>query len=123
MPLYCYSNPENPDEIIEVVQGINDIHEYEQNGVKWERVFTVPFAIVKDTINPVSQRDFLDKTKGKKDTIGDLWDRSRELSEQREKIYGKDAIKEESEKEYSKVRRGRKKPVRKSIKDIEVKLS
>lgn len=111
MPFYCYSNPDNPKEIIEIIQGIHDIHEYEQDGVKWDRVFTVPYAHVKDSpIDPFSQQDFLAKTQGKKDTFGDIWDRSREMSEKRKEKLGKDPVQEQNEKDYSKKRRGKKMP-------------
>ena len=46
---------------------------------------------------------------GKKNlTIGDMWDISREASQKREKLIGKDPVKEKSDQEYSKARKGRK---------------
>jgi hypothetical protein len=43
-----------------------------------------------------------------KGTMGEIWDYSKQLSEKREKMYGKDPVKEKSQNEYSKKRKGMK---------------
>jgi hypothetical protein len=52
----------------------------------------------------------LNKTANKNQTLGDLWDRSKELSDKRKGILGHDPIKEKAEENYSKIRKGRKRP-------------
>lgn len=110
MPIYIYRN-KNTDEYVEIFQGMNDKHEYfGENGDEdcWVREYTIPNASIDTAVDPFSENQFIDKTKGKKGTLGDLWDASKELSEKREKIIGKDPVKEEYFKNYSKERGGRK---------------
>lgn len=107
MPQYIYVNPET-EEIIEVTQGMNDEHVFfDTNGLKWNRVFTVPNAGI-DTvkINPFSKKDFLKKT-DKAGTVGSLLDRSKEMSEKRKDKEGFDPIQQNYFKEYSAQRKGR----------------
>lgn len=113
MPLYLYQN-EKTKEIREIFQSMNEVHEY--NGEKgneknWKRIFTVPQASVDTKQDPFSTNDFLDRTKSKKGTYGNMLDYSRELSEKRSSIVGgKDPIKENYYKNYSKQRNGAKHP-------------
>jgi len=114
MPIYIYENP-NTKKIKEIVQSVNDKHEYYEDGLKWNRIFTVPQVGVDTTLDAFSnEKDFVEKTKNKKDSVGALWDRSRELSEKREKIYGKDPVKQKYFKDWSKKRKGKKHPKDKS---------
>ena len=108
MPIYIYQNPKT-SEIIEIRQAINDKHEYiDIEGLKWNRIFTPPELNI-DSLNPLaSEKEFLQYTKNKKGTIGDLWDKSRELSEKREKVYGKDPVKSAFEKQWSSKRKNKK---------------
>ena len=106
MPFYLYENP-NTGKVIEVMQGIKEEHAYtDSDGVEYKRVWTVPNASIDTQIDPFSSSDFVNKTKGKGCTMGDLWDASQQASEKREKILGKDKIKEKHFKKYSKDRRG-----------------
>ena len=108
MPVYIYQHPQTK-EIIEIVQSLNEDHVYiDLNGVSWNRVFTVP-QISTDVQNKSdsSSSDFLSTTKNKKYNIGDMWDKSMELSEKRKKIYGKDPVKEKYFKDWSKKRKGK----------------
>lgn len=82
MPIYLYENPKTK-EVKEVLQGMNDVHEYSENGVKWNRIFTKPTASIDTQLNPNSAADFVNSTKNKNYSIGDLWDKSAELSEKR----------------------------------------
>lgn len=110
MPVYLYQNPKDGT-IKEIVQSINDTHEYIEDGIKWHRVFTVPQLGIDSKLDAsLSEKDFVEKTKNKKGKIGDLWDMSRELSEKRKKIYGKDPIKEKYDKDWSEKRKGKRKP-------------
>ncbi len=107
MPYYVFKNPETED-IVEILQGINDPHKYfDESGTEWERVYTSPIIATDTKINPFSQKQFLDKT-AKPGTMGDIWDRSAELSHLRaEKNGGVDPIKEKYKENYSKKRKGR----------------
>lgn len=82
MPFYIYQN-EKTGEVKEILQGMNDEHSYSENGVKWIRIFTKPNAAIDTQINPNSAADFVNNTKTKNYSIGDLWDKSAELSERR----------------------------------------
>ena len=106
--VYRYCNPQNENEFEDVVQGVNDEHVYFKDGVKWDRIFFSPQAIIGNDVDPFSKRQFLEKT-ANPDTYGSLLDRSTELSQKRAKMNGGiDPIKVKYEKEYSKQRRGRK---------------
>ena len=108
MPVYVYIHPET-EESIEIVQSINDDHVYiDKHGIKWERSFTVPEINTQGQLKPdCSPKDFVSFTKNKKDTVGDMWDRSTELSDKRKKIYGKDPVREKYFKDWSKKRKGK----------------
>lgn len=99
MPIYLFQNPKNL-EIVEVFQGINEEHKYiDANGVEYQRVITAPFVSFDTKIDANSSSDFVNKTRNKKGTIGDLLNASKELSEKRggEKY---DPIKKKYYKEY-----------------------
>ena len=113
MPLYLYQN-EKTGEIKEILQSMNEVHEY--NGEKgseksWKRIFTIPQASIDTKQDPFSTNDFLDRTKSKKGTYGNMMDYSKELSEKRASVMGGvDPVKQNYYKEYSKNRRGAKHP-------------
>lgn len=110
MPIYIYENPRTK-ETREIIQSVNDKHEYYEDGLKWNRVFTVPQVGIDTSLDAFSsEKDFVEKTKNKKDSVGALWDRSRELSEKREKAYGKDPVKQKYFKDWSNKRKGKKHP-------------
>jgi hypothetical protein len=114
MPIYLYQHNKTK-EIREVLQSMNDPHEYFGDGKipesGWERVYTIPTASIDTKQDPFSQNQFLDVTKSKKGTYGDMLDYSRELSEKRSSIVGgADPIKEKYYENYSKNRKGAKHP-------------
>jgi hypothetical protein len=98
--IYVYQHPED-GRIIEVSQGMNDVHEYYEDDIKWNRVFTVPNATIDTKIDPFSPQAFADKT-NKKGTMGDLIDRSKELSEQRKEKRGFDPVLKKEVDDYKK---------------------
>ena len=108
MPTYIFQHPDT-EEYIEIFQNIEDKHVYiDEEGVNWNRIFTSPNLSTDTKIDPFSQKAFLEKTTGK-GTIGDLMDRSAELSEKRaEQNGGIDPVKKQYFKEYSKKRGGKK---------------
>ena len=110
MPIYIYKHPEK-EEYIEVLQGMNDEHVYEQEGLEWGRVFLAPNASIDSDVDPFSGRQFVDTTAAKKGTMGDMMDYSKELSMKRaEKNGGGDPVKEKYYKKYSDDRNGTKHP-------------
>ncbi len=108
MPIYLFQNPET-DEVAEVVLGMNDPKVYQNDGVNWVRIFTIPNASIDTQVDPHSAKDFV-KATNKKGTIGDLFDRSAELSEKRKEKIGHDPLKEKYYENYSKTRKGKKHP-------------
>lgn len=104
MPLYEYQHPNKEEKRVYVIQKMDDVHEYfDENGLKWNRVFGIPNARIDGEIDPFSERAFKEKTKDFKGTIGDLYDMSQELSEKRaKKRGGVDPVKDKSIKDYEK---------------------
>lgn len=120
MPIYLFSNPKNEDEVIEIIMSVHEKHEYSKDGVKWNRVFTKPNAAIDTKWDANSPQDFVEKSaKYKGGTVKDLWDKSAELSAKREKEKGKDPVKEQYYKEYSKKHMGKDHPEvkKKKLKD------
>jgi hypothetical protein len=109
MGLYIYQNPIT-NEIKEVFQKMNDIHEYIENNIKWNRLFTSPNASIDNNWDHNSPRDFVEKSAKKRGTVQDLWNKSAELSQKRTKERGIDAIKESHLKNWSKKRNNRRVP-------------
>ena len=110
MPIYIYKHPDH-EEYEEVFQGMNDAHVYEEDGVKWERVFLAPNASVDSEIDPFNSRHFIDATANKRGSMGDMMDMSKELSEKRAaQRDGVDPVKQKYFDDYSKERRGAKHP-------------
>ena len=103
MPLYVYEHPETGEQI-EVVQAMNDPHEYiDSTGLPWNRVFFAPNASFDTQVDPYSMHDYQKATENKKGTtIGEMMDYSKELSEKRADKDGKDPVKEKFQKDYEK---------------------
>lgn len=76
------------------------------NGQKWKRIFTIPNARIAVTIDPYSKNDFIKKTADKVETLGDIFDRSAELSAKRRDKEGIDPIKEKFYDKYEKESKG-----------------
>ena len=109
MPLYCYRHPESEEEI-EIIQKMNDVHEYvDGEGVKWDRVFSVPNASIDTKTDAFSPQKFVERTASKKGTMGDMLDYSAEMSAKRaEQAGGVDPVKKQFFDNYSKERKGAK---------------
>jgi hypothetical protein len=111
MPEYLYQHPKN-GKVISLIQSVHDKHEYiDKSGLKWNRVFTVPEVNTEPALKATaSAKEFSEYVSKKKGSVGDLWDRSAELSEKREKIYGVDPVKKKYFENWSKKRKGKKHP-------------
>jgi len=73
----------------------------DQKG-EWRRIFTVPNAAIDCKIDPYSKTEFVEKTRNKKGSVGDLMDESARLSKIRAEKNGQDPIKEGFLKKYKK---------------------
>jgi hypothetical protein len=83
MPIYTFENP-NTGEIVDVIQSMNDDHVYtDENGLNYTRVYYSPNTAIDSQFDAFSSKDFAEKTRSKKGTIGDLINKSKELSEKR----------------------------------------
>lgn len=91
MPIYIYEHPKT-GERREVFQKMNDIHEYSDGGVKWQRVLIPVNTSVPLAIDPFSSQDFVKKSREKNMTVGDMWDESAKLSEKRKRAKGSKGI-------------------------------
>lgn len=109
MGLYLYSNPEN-GEIKEIFQSMSEPHVYKENGIKWQRIFTVGQASIDTKWNPDSSEDFIRKSSSKKGTLGNLMDKSKELSMERESKRGVDPLKIQYNENYKKSHNGKDTP-------------
>lgn len=107
MPYYIFRNPAT-NEFREIFQSMKAEHVYFAEGVKWEREFTSPQASIDTKIDMYSPKDFVEKSRNKKGTVGELWDASAELSKKREDKNGKDNFKAKYYEDYAKKRRGKK---------------
>ena len=96
MPLYTYRNP-NTNESIDVIQRMSDEHVYvDDDGLQWERVWSIPQATMGLNNSADSESQFIDKTKGW--TAGEMWDYSKEMSEKRTSSRGYDHVKDTNDK-------------------------
>ena len=108
MPIYLFKNPKS-NKIVQVYQEMNAEHSFSENGIKYERVFTVPNAQIDANFDLNSSEKFVEKTGKMKGTLGEIWDYSQELSNKRaEKNGGIDPVRQKAEEKYSKKRRGMK---------------
>ncbi len=104
MPLYSY---ELEGRIVEVYQGMNDKHEYFENGKKFNRVWEKPQASSSTQIDPFNKTQFIRSLDGKHgETLGNTFDRSAELSEKRAERLGKDPIKQKYFDKFKKTHKG-----------------
>ena len=100
MPIYLYLN-EQTGETREVLQGMNEPHDFSEGGIAWKRVFTVPRASIDTKIDPNSPKDFVRAT-NKKGTFGVVMDLSAELSDKRAEKEGTDPVKQKHFDDYEK---------------------
>lgn len=112
MPEYLYEHPKSK-EVISIIQSVHDDHEFfDKKGVKWNRVFTAPELNTEGTLKAdCTAKQFSDFTGKKRGNVGDLWDRSAELSAKREKVLGKDPLKQKYFDNWSKKRKGKRHPL------------
>jgi hypothetical protein len=113
MPIYLFEHVET-GEIREIVYHMNEDKTYNGEGGKekgvWKRVWLKPqMSVDAVKIDPFSSKDFV-KATNKRGSLGDLFDRSAEMSAQREEKAGVDDVKEKFYKRYSAKRKGARHP-------------
>lgn len=84
----------------------------EIDGEKWRRVITeAPMGIVKSSDNP-TLNNFINESASKRGTVGDLMEKSQEMSEKRAKdsVNGRDPVKDKWFDRWSKKRDGKQHP-------------
>ena len=106
MPLYTFSHPETK-ELKDVFFHMNETKEYtDQSGTVWNREYASPQLNANGSVDPWDSKSFVDKTNSK-GKLGDLLDRSSDLSKERaSQTGGVDPIKEKYYERYSKERNG-----------------
>lgn len=108
MPFYIFQHPESK-EVIEVQQRMRDKHVYiDDSGTEWKRVFTNPNAAIDTRPDVYSTAQMARSVDNKKETYGELQDRSKEASEKRISQNGYDPLKQQWFDDYAKKRKGKK---------------
>ena len=109
MPQYCFEHP-TTGEVKQIFIPISAAERtYSEDGVVWNRVWTVPQASFDSVYDCDSPKDFAAKTANKRGSLGDLWSKSAELSEKRAKRDGIDPIRQKHLQNYHK-KTGKKHP-------------
>lgn len=124
MPQYLFENPKT-GEVKEVIQTMSEPHVYSEDGIEWARVWTVPQGAIDVKIDPFNQRQFMDKTGANKGKLGEVWDRSAEMSERRaDQAGGIDPVKEKYYKNYSAKRQGKPHPreIREKMEKLQIRI-
>ena len=108
MPNYIFKHPDK-EEYEEVFFHMNDEPKAfsDENGVEWQRIFGSPQLNTAGKLDPWNSNDFVNKTRDKKGSYGDLLDASAEMSEKRaEQRDGIDPVKQKYYDDYAKKRGG-----------------
>jgi hypothetical protein len=111
MPIYTYFR-ESTEEFVDILQGMNDVHCYSGecgNQEDWKRVYYSPQMSIDTQIDPFNSKQFNDRTRDKKGTVGHMLDYSAEMSDKRAtQAGGIDPVKQKYFENYAKERRGAK---------------
>jgi hypothetical protein len=94
MPIYQFKD-ERDGRLYEFIQKMNDNHiAFAEDGHPLKRIFLNPHPQIDTKIDPMSSKEFADKTRGKNYNLGQVMDLSAEMSEKRAKKMGRDEVKE-----------------------------
>jgi hypothetical protein len=106
MPLYTFSHPET-GELKDIVFGMNEEKSYiDESGTKWNREYGSFQLNSTGSVDPWDSKSFIEKT-NQAGTMGDLLDRSADLSRERaSQNGGVDPVREKYYSKYSKERNG-----------------
>lgn len=112
MPLYDFEKLDDPEVVESFFYAMKECPRVgqiitDEKGVKWKRIFTLPYAGVDTKIDANNVNDFVEKTGKKKGSYGDILDASKELSEKRAKERGGvDPVQQKFFKDYKSKRHG-----------------
>ena len=111
MPVYSYEHPRT-GETIDIVQSMDEQHVYvDELGVQWSRIFSPCQLNTTGRIDPWDKNSFMNTTGDSKGSLGDIMDRSKEMSDARaEQCGGEDPVKKKFYRNYAKRRNGAKHP-------------
>lgn len=116
MPQYVFAKVSNPEVTQDLFYAMKDVPSVGTvitiEGAQWRRCFTKPRMGVDTQCDPHSARDFV-KATNKKDSVGSMWDRSKEMSLKRAEKDGVDNVKETFYRDYTRRRKGRVHPEQK----------
>ncbi len=111
MPLYTFTSQSTgaSKDIFFLMKDVPSIGAVfiDPTGHIWKRVTTKPGMNIDTRVDPYSSKDFI-KATSKKDCVGSMWDRSKELSLKRADKDGIDKVKQAYYTDYSKRRHGAK---------------
>ena len=107
MPLYTFSHPET-EEVKDIFFHMNDEKKFiDEDGIEWKREYRSPELNTTGSTDPWDSRQFVEKTGATKGTVGDLLERSADLSKERaSQNGGVDPVKEKYYEKYAKKRNG-----------------
>ena len=107
MPLYTFSHPET-GETKDLFFHMNDEKKFvDPNGTEWRREYHSPELNSTGSSDPWDSKQFVEKTGKNKGNLGELLDRSSDLSKERaSQNGGVDPVKEKYYERYSKNRNG-----------------
>jgi len=114
MPYYLFENP-TTGETADVFFHMSDEKVYNgENGTEvglWKRVFVNPQMALDTKIDPFDKNAFINNLSNKRETVGDTFDRSAELSEKRAAARGGvDPVKQKALENYAAKRHGKRHP-------------
>jgi predicted nucleic acid-binding Zn ribbon protein len=102
MPIYLFQHPKTK-EVKEIIQRMSESHTFiDDKGVSWTRIFVNPQVAFNTQISATDSKSFVEKTRGKNYSLGQLWDMSAELSAKREGMSGVDEVRVKAEDAYKK---------------------
>ena len=115
MPNYAFVSVSNPKVVTERFYHMDDAPSIgslitDENGSQWRRLAVNPQASFDTQCDPHSAADFV-KATNKRGCVGDLWDRSKEMSLKRaDKEGGIDPVKQKFYDRYARKRKGKRHP-------------
>ena len=115
MPDYAFSKVGGPKRVVLRFYHMSEVPSIgsiimDPDGTQWKRLATKPRASFDTKIDCFSSADFV-RTTNKKGTMGDLWDRSTEMSEKRKEKTGEvDPVKCRYYDSYAQKRKGKRHP-------------
>lgn len=106
MPIHQFQHEESGEIIEEYVPAAApaaDHQKIERNGKVYKRVYVAPLAARDTKVGSGSIEDFRRMTDEKRMKNGDLWEISKQMSEEREAKHGRDPVKEKHYRDFERL--------------------